>query len=100
MSRRTASRLAWGLCALSLALTALGLLLLVSNLSAHVYDYWLENTLSAVLYSTVGALVASRRPENYVGWLLCLLGIAFSVGHFSSQYAIYTILAQPDSLPA
>jgi hypothetical protein len=100
MSRRTASRLAWGLCALSLALTALGLLLLVPNLSAHVYDYWLENTLSAVLYSTVGALVASRRPENSVGWLLCLLGIAFSVGHFSSQYAIYTILAQPDSLPA
>ena len=98
MSTRTATRLVWALCALSLSLTALGLLLLVPNLSAHVYDYWLENTLSAVLYSTVGALVASRRPENPVGWLLCLLGVAFSVGHFSSQYAIYALLARPDSL--
>jgi hypothetical protein len=103
MSARTATWLAWSLWALSVTLTALGLLLLVLNLrypDVHVYDYWLENTLSAVLFSTVGAIVASRRPENPVGWLLCLLGAAFSIGHYSSQYAIYTLLAQPGSLPA
>jgi hypothetical protein len=103
MSARAATWLAWSLWALSVALTALSLLLLALNLrypNVHVYDYWLENTLSAVLFSTVGAIVASRRPENPVGWLLCLLGVAFSVGHFSAQYAIYTLLAQPDSLPA
>ena len=103
MSARAASRLAWSLWAISVALTTVGLLLLALNLShpdVHVYDYWLENTLSAVLFSTVGAFVASRRAENPVGWLFCLLGLAFSVGHFSSQYAIYTLLAQPDSLPA
>jgi len=101
--RSRATWLAWSLWALSVALTALSLLLLALNLrypNVHVYDYWLENTLSAVLFSTVGAIVASRRPENPVGWLLCLLGVAFSVGHFSAQYAIYTLLAQPDSLPA
>ena len=103
MSIRAASWLAWSLWALTVVLTALSLLLLVLNLrypDVHVYDYWLENTLSAVLFSTVGAIVASRRPENPVGWLLCLLGVAFSIGHYSSQYAIYTLLAQPDSLPA
>jgi len=31
---------------------------------------------------------------------MCLLGLAFSIGHFSSQYAIYTLSAQPGSLPA
>jgi len=38
MSRRTAARLAWTLCALSLALTALSLLLLVLSLS-HLNTY-------------------------------------------------------------
>jgi len=103
MNARATSRLAWSLWAISVALTALSLLLLVLDFShpdVHVYDYWLENTLSAVLYSTVGALIASRRSENPVGWLLCLYGLANSVGHFSSQYAIYALLAQPDSIPA
>jgi hypothetical protein len=103
MRSRASSWIAWSLWALSVALTALSLLLLVLNLShpdVYVYDYWLENALSAVLYSTIGAIVASRRAENPVGWLFCLLGLAFSIGHSSSQYAIYTQLTQPDLLPA
>jgi hypothetical protein len=103
MSRRTASRLAWSLCALAVALMALSLLLLNLNLShpnVYVYDYWLDNTLGTISYAPVGALIASRRPANPVGWLLCLNAIALSVGYFSAQYAIYTLLAQPGSLPA
>jgi hypothetical protein len=100
---RFASWLAWSLCALSLSLAALSFLLLSMNLShpnTHIYDYWLENTIAALSYTPVGALIASRRPANPVGWLMCLLGLAFSIGHFSSQYAIYTLSAQPNSLPA
>ena len=103
MSRRAAARLAWSVCALSLALTVLSLLLLILNLShpnAHVYDYWLENTISAISVAPIGALIASRRPENPVGWLMCLLGLATSIGHFGGQYAIYTLSAEPNSLPA
>ena len=103
LSARAASRLAWSVCAISLGLTALSLLLLSMNLShpdTHTYDYWLENTIAALSYTPVGALIASRRPANPVGWLMCLLGLAFSIGHFSSQYAIYTLSAQPNSLPA
>jgi hypothetical protein len=100
---RAAARLPWSVCALSLSLTALSLLLLAMYLShpdTHTYDYWLENTIGALSYAPVGALIASRRPSNPVGWLMCLLGLAFSIGHFSSQYAIYTLSAQPNSLPA
>src|SRR5215207_9607394 len=103
MSTRTATRLAWGLCVLSLTLTALSLLLLILNLShpnTHLYAPWLDNTLTAVFYPTVGAIVASRRPENPVGWLLCLYGLVVSIGYFCAEYAIYALLAQPDSLPA
>jgi hypothetical protein len=102
MSRRTATWLAWSLWALSIALTALALLLLALILphpNTHVYDYWFNNTL-IVIPATVGAIVASRRPENPVGWLLCLSGLTTSISHFGSQYAIYALSAQPDSLPA
>jgi hypothetical protein len=102
MSYRTAAGLAWSLWALCVALTALSLLLLVLNLSdpnAHVFDWWLGNAL-VVIDATVGAIVASRRPENAVGWLLCLSGVAVGTSSFASQYAIYALLARPGSLPA
>ena len=102
MSRRTTGRIAWSVCALSLALTALALLLLALNLSqpnTHIFDWWFGNTL-IVIDVTVGAIVASRRPENPIGWLLLLSGLAISMNHFGAQYAIYVLLAQPGSLPA
>src|SRR5829696_1234335 len=103
MSRRLAFWLAWSVCALSLALTALSLFLLILNLShpnTHLYEPWLDNTLTAVFYPTVGAIVASRRPENPVGWLLCLYGLAISISYFCAEYAIYALLAVPNPLPA
>ena len=103
ISTRTASRLAWSLWGLSSILTVLAFLLLALNLShphTHTFDTWLDSTLNAVFFSTVGAIVASRRPENPVGWLLCLWALVESISHFSAQYAIYALLAQPDSLPA
>ncbi len=102
MSTRAAAWLAWSSWALCMALTALSLLLLALNLPhphAHVYDWWLGNTL-VVIDATVGAVVASRRPGNPVGWLLCLSGVAVGTSNFTSQYAIYALLARPGSLPA
>jgi hypothetical protein len=102
MSPRTASWLAWSLWAISLALTAPSLFLLVLNLShpdVPIYPYWAENILFAVGFSTVGAVIAPRSsPKNPIGWLFCAIGLSFGVIHFSAEYAIYTLLAQPGSL--
>ena len=81
----------------------LSLWLLILNLShpkVPVYLYWAEDTLLAVGYSTVGAVAASHRPGNAVGWVLCSIGLSWGVGHFTSEYATYALLAAPGSLPA
>ncbi len=84
MSPRAAGRLAWSMWAISSTLTALSLLLLVLN-SAHpdvdIFDYWVESVLISVSCSTVGALIASRRPENPTGWIFCALGLAAGIRH-------------------
>ncbi len=103
MSKRTASLLAWSIWALSIALTALSFLLLVLNLSqpdTSIYHFWVENTLLAVGYSTVGAVIVSRHPENTIGWIFCTVGPLWGLVHFSGEYALYTLLAAPGSLPA
>jgi cytochrome b subunit of formate dehydrogenase len=102
MSGRTAAWLAWTACALSLALTALTVLLIVLLLSSDtpIYYYWLETSMVAVGYSTVGAIVASRLPESPIGWLFCAIGLIFGVSHFSAEYAAYDLLAPSRSLPA
>jgi hypothetical protein len=104
MNRRTRAWLAWSLWALSLALTALSLLLLILNLShpdVPVYSFWAENVLFSIGYSTVGAVIVPRMPaENPIGWLFCAIGLLWAVIHFIGEYAIYTLLAAPGSLPA
>ena len=97
MSKRTAFWLAWSMCALSLALTALSLLLLYLNCShpgVPIWEYWAPNTLITVGLSTVGAVITPRLPpKNPIGWLFCATGLLIGVAHFSGEYAIYTLLA-------
>jgi hypothetical protein len=69
--------------------------------NTHIYDPWFDNTLRAISYAPVGALIASRHPANAVSWLfLRLFGLATSISHFGARYAVFALLAQPDSLPA
>src|SRR5918998_153489 len=102
MSRRTTAWLAWSLCAVSLASTALAVLLLVRNLSSpnpHVFGFWVQGIVIPVTCSTVGVIIASRRPHHPIGWLFCVVGLLAGVNHLCAEYAIYALLSQPDSLP-
>jgi hypothetical protein len=98
--RHPAARLAWSVCALSLALTALSFLLLALNLSlsAPIYFYWVEPTTIAVGYSVIGAIIASRLPSHPIGWICCAVGFTGAVEHLSGEYAVYALLAHPEAL--
>jgi hypothetical protein len=102
MGGRTASWLAWSASALSLALTAITVLLIVLLIRSDtpIYYYWLETSMVAVGYSTVGAIVASRLPESPIGWLFCAIGLIFGLSHFSAEYAAYALLGPSRSLAA
>jgi hypothetical protein len=104
MSRRAAAWVAWSMCALSLALTASSLMLLVLNMShpdVPIHPYWTVDTLLAIGFAPVGAVIVPRiSSKNPIGWLFCVIGLLWAVMHFSAQYAIYTLLAVPGSLPA
>ncbi len=101
MSRRAAAWLAWAVCACSLALTALCFLLIALNLSLDTpaYFFWPELTVLAIGYSVIGAIIASRLPNHPIGWICCAIGLIAAVDHFGGEYAVYALLAQPNSLP-
>ena len=101
LSTRLASWLAWSACALSLTLTGTALVLLAANRShpnVHVFDYGTVLTVITVSTSPVGALIASRRPQNPLGWIICAIGLGSGIEHFAGQYAIYALLSEPTSL--
>ena len=98
----TAARVAWIICAISLALATIDLVLVALNSShpdVHIPEPWIGHTVSAVAFSLVGAVVGSRRPENPIGWLFCAIGVFAAIVLLSSEYAAYALLAQPGSLP-
>lgn len=96
MRSRTASRLAWSVCGLSLALLACAIVLAVLNgADVDAVSFPLAITASTV----VGGLVASRRPENPVGWLFLGGAACFAFVAFASGYATYGLLTAPGTLP-
>jgi hypothetical protein len=101
MSAQESAWLAWYMCAVSLLLTSCGVLFLVASQSREgtpVFDYGLLNTVIAVSFSPVGAVIAPRLPpRNPIGWLFCAIGFFGAVRLFVAEYAIATLLAPPDS---
>jgi hypothetical protein len=50
-------------------------------------------------FATVGALVGSRRPGNVIGWLCLAFGVVVAELLCAWQYATYTLVTAPGSLP-
>jgi hypothetical protein len=99
---RIAAWVAWIIWALSLGLATIDLVLVALNSShpnVHIPEPWLAHTVTAVAFSTVGAVVASRRPDNPISWLFCAIGLLAAIVLLSSEYAAYALLAEPGSLP-
>src|SRR5918993_4752995 len=101
MSARAASWLAWSLAALSVAMflvsAALSLLSLNSGTVTQTPSDWgTAGPLSSLLiflpflaFPLVGALIASRRPENPIGWICLVAGLFWTLIALDDQYTAY-----------
>jgi hypothetical protein len=93
--------LAWSVCALSLILTALGLLFLTLNRShpgAPVFEFAFRSVVIVASCSTVGVLIASRRPAHPIGWLFSAIGLLSGLHLFCGEYAIHALEAERGAL--
>ena len=63
----------------------------VSNISGQVVNMAVPVT---------GFVLASRRPENRIGWLFLVAGLALGLGGFSTGYALHALVVAPGSWPA
>jgi hypothetical protein len=106
MRSRAASWLAWSLAALCVTIFVAGVALGVLAHSAQYPNNWVtvgtvSDTLSYVTFLTfplVGALVASRRPHNPIGWICLVDGLLFMLLGMIDSYSLYGV-AKPGSVP-
>ena len=100
--------LSWGLI---LALAAVTLVLRAQNFFGLIrgidrglwllaFLYWLILVPAAVpAYATVGAVIASRRPTNWIGWLGLVLALLVGVEGFAWQASVYLLELTGQSTP-
>ena len=108
MSTRATSWLAWSLAALSVSLFLAAVALHIATLPVQPRSSWGTGSISAPLwvilpflpFPIVGALIASRRPRNPIGWISLCVGIAWMLGMATGSYALYgERMAGPGSVP-
>jgi hypothetical protein len=107
MSPRAAAWLAWALAGLSVAMFVANVVLYFLTRSVQPPSSWGTGGLSIILlfllpflaFPLVGALIASRRPKNPIGWICLAVGIFWMLANLSSGYGVYGLLARPGSVP-
>ena len=106
MGARTARWVAGCAAAGSVALIGGGLALAYVDrhlVPASLADWTVSNVSGQLVNMAVpvtGFVLASRRPENRIGWLFLAAGLALGLSGFSNPYALHALVADRGSLPA
>ncbi len=58
-----------------------------------------QSLVSPTIAAGLGALIISRQPGHRIGWLLLLLGVAFSLIALAGEYAVYGAITAAPPLP-
>jgi len=84
-------RMPWLVLGVSVALAAASVALGISGGA----DLFVAFSIAAlgVVFAGTGALVASRAPGNWIGWIFCAMGLLFEFGILGEVYVAYGSLA-------
>nr|MBA2783408.1 hypothetical protein [Rubrobacteraceae bacterium] len=84
-------RMPWLVLGVSVALAAASVALGISGGA----DLFIAFSIAAlgVVFAGTGALVASRAPGNWIGWIFCAMGLLFEFGILGEVYVAYGSLA-------
>jgi hypothetical protein len=85
MTRRTASWIAWPACGLAVAASAGSLALRFAE-GAHSPSIQTFSWLLSLAFPVIGAVIATRRPGNPIGWIFVAVGVSFAAATLSSEY--------------
>ncbi len=70
--------------------------------AASSYEWNGPNALFAlvnIVVPAIGILLASRRPENPIGWLFLMAGFMQALSTFAGTYAAHALVVDPGTLP-
>jgi hypothetical protein len=105
-TRVRASWLAWVVCAFTLSVLALVLVVILLGWSTPLPEGrtpWRDQAVSLVGIvgaPILGGLIASRRSRNPYGWVWLVFGLGLAFQLLGESYAAYALVVEPGSLPA
>jgi hypothetical protein len=98
---RAAVWLVWSVTALEMAIGALALSFGALNYDAlaEVLTKVAPQALWAMSFPLVGAVIATHRPRNPLGWIFLIIGLCEGLLTFGYQYASYVFRTAPGAGP-
>jgi signal transduction histidine kinase len=95
---RGTSRLAWTLWALAAVLAVAGCVLVALNGNPVIGNVGLAAIFVSMGFT--GALIASRQPENPIGWVLLGSAVVVAAAFATGEYSVYATHGRATPLPA
>ncbi|MDP9301046.1 MAG: sensor histidine kinase [Actinomycetota bacterium] len=90
-------------------LVSLGFVAVIGSLpfviaDARVFDNWLNPLGVAIVviglvWLLTGAMIVSRQPGNWAGWIFCIIGLAVPFATSAQSIAVYGLKVNPGSIP-
>jgi signal transduction histidine kinase len=99
MTRRAASWIAWPTCGLAVAALVGSLALRFAGGAGPPSTADDLSLLLAMAFPVIGAVIATRRPENRIGWIFVAVGVSFATASLSTEYASYALVTRKGAIP-
>ena len=100
MPHRIVRHLGWILWLLDLMVIVAGIVLFAQTPGSNENNAFVGTVAMVAAFfafPTMGALIISRRPENTVGWIFCVIGLGTATTSFSAAFTQHALASHTDT---